>query len=302
MECLYPILSSAEVNEGHGEFKIAYPCGRCVACRIKKRNEVATRIVLEMSQHARSLFVTLTYSPDHLPEQGVIKADLQKYLKRLRASLLGTEYSEGLRYFGCGEYGSRTHRAHYHLILFGLDASYEQKVRDAWSLRGDPLGHVHIGEAHAGAGKYVAKYASKGITTNKRIDRIQALEGKNPEFNIRSKHPALGHSTMEKLAEQLKRYGITDKLRERYDFGRTGRENKIPVSIRFDGQKWPLDRYLRNVLYKLVNGKEKDDGLAVAHAAYIDLAQNQEKYALKTQASLRRAQKTFRKILYSDQH
>ena len=288
MHCTSPIISTAETSEGAGEFKILYPCGRCIPCRIKKRNEVATRIVLEMSQHTANLFVTLTYSPDNLPESGVEKSHIQKYIMRLRQSLRLSGNTQSLRYFACGEYGSKTHRAHYHLVLFGLDANYESLVRDAWSIRGNPIGHVHIGEAHAGAGKYVAKYASKGITTNKRIDRIQALEGKNPEFNLRSKHPALGFTAIQKLADSLKRHGITDKLRSKFDFGSVERENKIPIAIRFDNQQWPLDRYLRDVLYKLVHG-EKKDGLAVAHASYIDYAQNQTKYRLQTEQSLARA-------------
>ncbi|AXL15103.1 replication initiator protein [Microviridae sp.] len=299
MQCISPVLSTAETSEGSGEFKIMYPCGRCIPCRIKKRNEVATRIVLEMSQHQRNLFVTLTYAPGNLPESGVEKSHIQKYIKRLRKALDNSGYTDSVRYFACGEYGSKTHRAHYHLVLFGLDAHYETYVRDAWSINGDPIGHVHIGEAHAGAGKYVAKYASKGITTNKRIDRIQKLAGKNPEFNLRSKHPALGYSAIQKLAHSLAHYGITDKLRKVYDFGSAERENKIPIAIRFDGQTWPLDRYLRDVLYRLVHGSKRD-GLAVAHASYIDYAQNQKKYELQTKQSLARGQQTFRKILHAD--
>ena len=47
-------------------------CGRCLACRIKFRNDWASRIYFEMLQHYhetgfRSVFITLTYRDEKLP-------------------------------------------------------------------------------------------------------------------------------------------------------------------------------------------------------------------------------------------
>lgn len=41
---------------------------------------------------------------------------LQKFFKRLRK-----KFGEGIRYFACGEYGSKNGRPHYHALLFNFD-------------------------------------------------------------------------------------------------------------------------------------------------------------------------------------
>lgn len=42
-------------------------CGRCLACKITKSEEWAVRCVHEAREHDRSMFVTLTYAPEHAP-------------------------------------------------------------------------------------------------------------------------------------------------------------------------------------------------------------------------------------------
>ena len=94
-----------------------FPCGQCMACRLNKQREKAMRIGHELQYHKESVFITLTYDPEHLPENGsLVKSDVQKFLKRLRKRL-GVER---VRYFLCGEYGELGNRPHYHLIVFGL--------------------------------------------------------------------------------------------------------------------------------------------------------------------------------------
>ncbi len=74
--------------------------------------------------------MTLTYDDEHLPindyvdSDGVIhgkptlrKRDVQLFLKRLRKNY---KYDNHIKYFCCGEYGGKTFRPHYHLIIFGF--------------------------------------------------------------------------------------------------------------------------------------------------------------------------------------
>jgi hypothetical protein len=101
----------------------------------------------EASLHTFNSFITLTYDPDHLPnqikqylqkqknqnEEGKIREDLhgrkdydrlelennvshfQIFMKRLRHRVKPLK----IRFFHCGEYGDKTRRPHYHALIFG---------------------------------------------------------------------------------------------------------------------------------------------------------------------------------------
>lgn len=107
-----------------------YPCGKCLACRISKAREWSARLMQELGYWDKAVFITLTYSDEFLPENGSLrKKDLQNFFKRLR------KYSNArLKYYACGEYGSKTNRPHYHAIIFGLGQSEIDKefIKDAW--------------------------------------------------------------------------------------------------------------------------------------------------------------------------
>lgn len=112
---------------------IEIPCGQCLECRLQRSRQWADRCVLEQQYHEQSLFLTLTYDDDHLPTNEVtvpetgeivtvgtlVKDDLSKFMKALRQEY-AYKHDNQLRFFGCGEYGSETHRPHYHVIVFGL--------------------------------------------------------------------------------------------------------------------------------------------------------------------------------------
>lgn len=115
----------------HPEDAIPIPCGRCIGCRLDRSRQWADRCMLELMYHERACFITLTYDDYHVPRRfygdsrygGALPCltlslrDLQLFFKRLRK-----RFPECVvRYFGCGEYGPRTLRPHYHVILFGID-------------------------------------------------------------------------------------------------------------------------------------------------------------------------------------
>ena len=51
------------------------PCGKCLACRIARRQEWSMRCLHELSSFDDAVFVTLTYDDDHLPPNGTLVVD-----------------------------------------------------------------------------------------------------------------------------------------------------------------------------------------------------------------------------------
>lgn len=109
-----------------------FPCGHCLSCRISKAREWSARLLHELPYWDKAVFVTLTYSDEYLPPNGTLrKRDLQNFFKRLR------KYSNAkIKYYACGEYGSKTKRPHYHAIIFGLGQNKVdiEFIKDAWRL------------------------------------------------------------------------------------------------------------------------------------------------------------------------
>ena len=98
---------------GQGSMMVA--CGRCAPCRAGKVREWAHRIELEASLHEVNCFLTLTYDDEHLPEGNTLEpSHLTLFIKRLRERFR----PNAIRYFACGEYGDRSERPHYHLVVF----------------------------------------------------------------------------------------------------------------------------------------------------------------------------------------
>lgn len=166
-------------------FYIAVPCGKCAVCSVSKQMQFGNRLMLE--QYAAELrgtplsyFVTLTYAPKFLPKYGVCKRDVQLFLKRLRITLERKFNIPPFRYCVFSEYGKNTHRAHYHMILFGVDLGkltypfhvLEKYIRKTWQ-----MGFVDVKPCHDNSFKYLSKYLLKGSNVP---------DEKNPNFYLAS--------------------------------------------------------------------------------------------------------------------
>lgn len=158
----------------------------------------------EVSLHELSQFVTLTYSDDKLPANGsLVKADLQKFLKRLRKRTK-------LRYFAVGEYGDLTARPHYHAILFGID--FSDKRPHSKNEHGDQLftsdlldsiwghGHAFFGRVTVQSARYVAKYCVKRVTGQLAAEHYGARE---PERAFMSLKPGIGQGWFDKYSSDV---------------------------------------------------------------------------------------------------
>lgn len=136
-----------------GEYYIPVPCGHCVGCKLDYSRQWANRMLLELESSGHAVFVTLTYDNEHLPivyreiydDEGNCKRipyqtlsvrDTQLFWKRLRKHFRNKK----IRYFLAGEYGSRTHRPHYHAMIFGLDLNDFKELRVVgYNKAGQPL-------------------------------------------------------------------------------------------------------------------------------------------------------------------
>ena len=156
MECLQPkYLSSRDM---------VVPCGGCPFCAATKRSDWALRLHYEGKLHYGSKFVTLTYADNELSwNKGVSqlnKRDLQLWFKKVRKE--GWKF----RYYAVGEYGSRTYRPHYHIIVFG-DVP-DKTLRKAWG-----KGHVHIGSVTQQSVMYTLGYIVNGKHWTMKHNRVR---------------------------------------------------------------------------------------------------------------------------------
>ncbi|QXP08367.1 MAG: replication initiator protein [Arizlama microvirus] len=177
------------------------PCGKCDSCKLRHARDWAVRIVHETTLHPVNTFITLTYSDEHLPEKGSLqKADFQKFMKRLRKMYA----PRSIRYYYCGEYGSKLGRPHYHAILFNWDFPDKYHWRDSngnpcyrspaledlW-----PYGISEIGSVTLQSAGYVARYTLK---KHHGADAKFLYEGKLPEYTDMSRRSGIGKEWFKK--------------------------------------------------------------------------------------------------------
>lgn len=185
---------------------VVLPCGQCMACRLNKSRDWATRCVLEAKTHEQNCFITLTYDEEHLPNDGSLqKMDFTNFIKRLRKNT-GCK----IRYYACGEYGSLYHRPHFHACLFGYrpddlvlystrcgcNLYLSETISKAWQNRG----YVTVGDVTFESAAYVARYVTKKITGAQADDYYN---GRTPEYTVMSRRPGIGAGFFEKYSEDI---------------------------------------------------------------------------------------------------
>lgn len=148
------------------------PCGQCVNCRLNHSREWAIRCTHEAQMWDQNCFITLTYNDENLPEGGtLVRKHLTDFFKRLRKHFTGRT----IRYFACGEYGSKLQRPHYHVILFNLDFEDKRlyKHGDFPLYNSDtlsrlwPMGFSVLAGFSFESAAYTARYCVKKITGQK---------------------------------------------------------------------------------------------------------------------------------------
>lgn len=213
-ECITPFF----VKQKTGIDKIPVPCGKCPVCFKRKVSHWSFRLQQQDKYSHESHFITLTYDTKHLPisengYQSLCKRDVQLFFKRLRKANSCT-----LKYFAVGEYGGKTARPHYHVLLFNAAI---QTIQPAWG-----LGHCHYGFVSGASVGYTLKYMMKG-----RWRPYSDDDDREPQRAFMSKGLGLDY-----LTPQAIRWHLDDPTERMY----------LPLK---DGKKVSMPRYYKERIY-----------------------------------------------------
>lgn len=195
------------------EWYTTVPCGKCRECKMDYARQWANRMVLEAQDWSRNLFFTATYNNDNLPFNAssgyptLYKRDVQLFMKRLRKYFAGRT----IRFYFAGEYGTTTHRPHYHAILFNIGLADFPDIRfHSCNELKQPLYYSPLLEKLWGHGfilmsdvtwktcNYVARYVDKKSS----FEDVPITNGEfdwEPEFSLSSRRPGIGMRKAEEL-------------------------------------------------------------------------------------------------------
>jgi len=231
------------------DFRI--PCGKCLNCKKKRRSDWSLRLEHEYLYSDSALFITLTYNDASIPRNKGIptlnKKDLQDYIKRLRNSHVAyvsrelgirksevKNYSKQIRYYAVGEYGSKTNRPHYHILLFNYDIANLKPIESQWknTQTGHPLGFVDIGKVSSASINYTTKYMFK---------QWGKKDLRQRPFTNMSRRPMIGTGFLNEYKNYLREFELTT-IRDK-----KGTLRKLPKA------------YLYKIYTMLEDGKEVKD-------------------------------------------
>lgn len=182
------------------------PCGKCEACVLNRAGDTARRAYDEYrtSQYT-GMFITLTYDDDHKPKCGHFnERDIVLFVKRLR------KISPKIRTLGVAEYGEKTKRPHFHLLVFGYEFTDKKLLRKTDSTHSGQsydiftskvltslwtLGITEFGSVTEQSCSYVARYLFKKVKKENEGSFCQTCENPKPQKSkivCRSRRPGLG--------------------------------------------------------------------------------------------------------------
>lgn len=227
---VYKYLKSIEYERF--EKMVQVPCGCCRECLADNSKQWAFRILKEASQFENNYFITITYNDDYIPKDRMLEKDFfTDFNKKLKTYLNRNGLKSDFRFYGVGEYGSKTARPHYHVIYFNLDLQdlkfeyidsnhnlhfSSRFLEQVWQ-----KGFIDIGSVDIGSACYVARYCDKKrrLTTSEKRDLQD--KGIVPEFSAMSRRPGIGASYYDEAFDRF----INGKY---YDIEK-GKQFKLPL-------------------------------------------------------------------------
>lgn len=178
-------------------------------------------------------FIADDDSPFELPNKTLFPVDVQLFLKRLRRHLeyvpkgcsvkngkvfdrdgnFVRDHNSHLRYYAVGEYGTRTKRPHYHIMIFGWipsDCEFFKTIKNNLYYTSPQLsklwryGYHTIGSVTPAVAKYCARYVTK------KYARLNSKSATNviPEFTLQSvRDGGIGATWFDEFGEHACRTG-----------------------------------------------------------------------------------------------
>lgn len=164
------------------------PCGKCAVCLGNRRKEWAYRLLEEQKVSESSIFLTLTYDDKNLIYGGSANAsvcvrDVQLFIKNVRKYLEAEK--RRIRYYAVAEYGTKTERPHYHIIIFNCSSNDYELLKMKWD-----KGNIYIGDVNVKSIMYVAKY---------HVNKGKYPDGTSPPFALMSRRPGIGNAYIERM-------------------------------------------------------------------------------------------------------
>jgi len=197
------------------------PCGHCEECNKSRARGWAYRILEEAKKYENNFFLTFTYEDDHLPlvrfndsyVNTLVSDEISRFNKKLKTYLHRKKMNSEFRFYGVGEYGSRTLRPHYHVIYFNLDIpdlefNYykdgfihfkSEFLNSVWN-----KGLVDIGAVDIGSACYVARYCDKKQDRDQQQKLFLKDHNIVSEFSCMSRRPGIGADALDKIIENVK--------------------------------------------------------------------------------------------------
>lgn len=190
--------------------RVTVPCGKCMICLQNKRAEWTQRLEHVLKDAHSAYFITLTYSDEFIPknQEGrsvLSRRDVQLFLKLLRHAnhkawfsnaFIKELHPEGykppkIKYFLVGEYGEKSLRPHYHLIIFNLHHNAVEKLTGLWE-----KGFIKVGTVTGASIRYTLSYMLSNLDMDLPKELRSFMTGskylgieyvmKNREFHKRS--------------------------------------------------------------------------------------------------------------------
>ena len=249
MQCITPITVRNKTKDINNQnLFVTVPCSKCVACLKRRTGHWSFRINQEAKISSSAAFLTLTYAEQPLSDNGyptLVKKDYQDFFKRLRKKT-----HNKLKYYACGEYGTKTKRPHYHAIVFNLPHSFlkkPEKLDDIWG-----HGHTMLTHSNALTINYVVGYINKGT-----FERNGENDDRLKEFSLMSKKMGMNY--------------LTPKMREYY------KSRQIACIVHENGHILSMPRYYKQQIFTKKELKKINDEYQKLNAHKFDI-QTQEEF------------------------
>lgn len=212
--CITPYSQKDKTNE-----TFPLECGKCPECVKKRASQWSFRLRKEAEVSTSALFVTLTYDTEHvyITPRGYMSLwpiHVTKWLKRLRKIS-----KQKIKYFYVGEYGKKTLRPHYHILIFNAEM---EDIEKTWH-----YGKSHYGELTGASIGYCLKYMIKDglIPMHKNDDRL-------PEFARMSQGIGASYVTKKTVEYHIEPRAILER-----------------AHLTIDEKKIPMPRYYKDMIY-----------------------------------------------------